>query len=399
MSRRFLSLMVVIVCFVFVLSLGISTGVNFGEAAKKASLTKIESSDKKAVIKCPKGTFVVKGNQLIENVVPTVATEVYFSQTVNSVTYKAYANHTFASDIFKISVSDGVYDGTYRLSEQGELTLTYSKSISKVVADRLSVWYSCYVNDFTSNNNNCTPEDNCLGGYVNAGKNTVTVPFQIKGKDAYYAVFLDQREPDFRDDWSYSYVMPLWSREIMDTVNQSIYEEIERREFAFMMVRGLGLPVVEGSIENTFSDVKNDVNNTDKDFKFIETAARYGIINGFPPKQGETKPGFEYDKEGNEVKNLTREQAAAIIARVANLKIQTDVDKVQKDLEKIFPVDGENISPWAAPAVLAVYKAKFMEGDKINEQGKVTTFRPDGKLKRSEAAKITYLLLKKLKKI
>jgi len=367
----------VIVCFVFVLSLGISTGVNFGEAAKKASLTKIESSDKKAVIKCPKGTFVVKENQLIENEVPTIATEVYFSQTYN---YEPYANHTFASDIFKISVSGKVY----RLSEQGELTLTYSKSISKVVADRLSVWYS-EEKDFDG----CKPKENCLGGYVNAGKNTVTVPFQIKGKDiyAYYAVFLDQREPAFKDDWSYSYVMPLWSREIMDTVNQNIYEEIKRREFAFMMVRGLGLPVVEEDINDenrTFWDV-------DSDFKFIETAARYGIINGFPNK--DDKPLFKPDSP------LTREQAAVIIARVANLKLPTDVDKVQKDLEKIFPVDGENISPWAAPAVLAVYKAKFMEGDKINEQGKVTTFRPDGKLKRSEAAKITYLLLKKLKKI
>jgi len=291
MSRRFLSLMVVIVCFVFVLSLGISTGVNFGEAAKKASLTKIESSDKKAVIKCPKGTFVVKENQLIENEVPTIATEVYFSQTYN---YEPYANHTFASDIFKISVSGKVY----RLSEQGELTLTYSKSISKVVADRLSVWYS-EEKDFDG----CKPKENCLGGYVNAGKNTVTVPFQIKGIDAYYAVFLDQREPAFKDDWSYSYVMPLWSREIIDTVNQSIYEEIERREFAFMMVRGLGLPVIEEDINNenrTFWDVKND----DKDFKFIETAARYGIINGFPPKKDETKPGFEHDKEGNEVKKF-----------------------------------------------------------------------------------------------
>ncbi|HCJ79424.1 MAG TPA: hypothetical protein DHV84_05470 [Desulfotomaculum sp.] len=380
MSRRFLSLMTVIVCFVFVLSLGISTGVNFGEAAPKASLTKIESSDKKAVIKCPKGTFVVKENQLIENEVPTIVTEVYFSQTYN---YDPYANHTFASDIFKISVLDKVY----RLSEQGELTLTYSKSISKVVADRLSVWYS-----EEKVFDGCKPKENCLGGYVNAGKNTVTVPFQIKGKDIYYAVFLDQREPGFRDDWSYSCVMPLWSKEIMDTVNQGIYEEIERREFAFMMVRGLGLPIVEVNIENTFFDIKSD----DIYFKFIETAARYGIINGFPPKQGETKPGFEHNKDGNEVKNLTREQAAAIIARVANLKIQTDVDKVQKDLEKIFPVDGENISPWAAPAVLAVYKAKFMGGDK-NDQGEV--FRPGDPLKRSEAAKITYLLLKKLKKI
>lgn len=380
MSRRFLSLMAVIVCFVFVLSLAINTGLNIGEAAKKASLTKIESSDKKAVIKCSKDTFMVnKDGVRIDGEIPSVTTETYFNQTVNSV---AYANHTFASDIFKISVSDNVY----RLSEQGELTLTYSKSISKVVADRLSVWYSCYVNDFT--NDKCAPKVNCLGGYVNASKNTITVPFQLKeDKDAYYAVFLDQREPAFReDDWFYSYVMPLWSREIMDTVNQNIYEEIKRREFAFMMVRGLGLPVVEGSIEETFSDVTNN----DGDFKFIETAARYGIINGFPNNDG--KPLF---KPGS---LLTREQAATIIARVANLKLLTDVDKVKKDLEKIFPDDGSKISPWAAPAVLAAYKAKFMEGDK-NEQGKVTTFRPDGQLKRSEAAKITYLLLKKLKKI
>jgi len=106
-------------------------------------------------------------------------------------------------------------------------------------------------------------------------------------------------------------------------------------------------------------------------------------------------------KKEMRLKNLTREQAAVIIARVANLKLPTDVDKVKKDLEKIFPDDGSKISPWAAPAVLAVYKAKFMEGDK-NDQGKVTAFRPNGelsKLKRSEAAKITYLLLKKLKKI
>ena len=398
MSRRLLSFMTVIICFVFILSLGVNTGLNIGEAAKKLSLTKIESSDKKAVIKCTKNTFIVKDGVRIDGEIPSVTTEVYFSQTVNSVVYHAYENHTFASDIFKISVSDKAY----RLSEQGELTLTYSKSISKLVADRLSVWYNEKPDDF----NGCKPKDNCLGGYINAGKNTVTVPFQIKNKDVYYAVFLDQREPAFEfkdeeDKWSYSYVIPLWSKEIMNTDNKNIGEYIDRREFVFIMVRGLGLPLIEDNNKDNNKDNNNtfyDVPTSDEDFSFVETAARYGIINGFPPIQGKTKPGFEHDKEGNEVKNLTREQAAAIIARVANLKLQTDVDKVKNDLKKVFPDDGDKVSPWAAPAVLAVYKAKFMEGDK-NEKGKVVSFRPNAHLKRSEAAKITYLLFKKLKKI
>lgn len=390
MSRRLLSFMTVIICFVFILSLGVNTGLNIGEAAKKLSLTKIESSDKKAVIKCTKDTFIIKDGVRIDGEIPSVVTEVYFSQTVSDSTYIPYENHTFASDIFKISVSDAAY----RLSEQGELTLTYSKSISKLVADRLSVWYNEKPDDFKD----CKPKDNCLGGYINAGKNTVTVPFQIKDKDVYYAVFLDQREPGFEfkdeeDKWSYSYVIPLWSKEIMKTGNKNIGKDIDRREFVFIMIRGLGLPLIEDN-NNTFYDVPT----SDEDFSFVETAARYGIINGFPPKQGETKPGFEHDKEGKEVKNLTREQAAAIIARVANLKLQTDVDKVKNDLKKVFPDDGDKVSPWAAPAVLAVYKAKFMEGDK-NEKGKVTSFRPNAHLKRSEAAKITYLLFKKLKKI
>ncbi|GAB6273900.1 MAG: S-layer homology domain-containing protein [Peptococcaceae bacterium] len=379
MSRRFLSFMTMIICFVLVLSLGINTKLNIGEAAKKLSLTKIESIDKKAVIKCSKGTFMVKDGVRIDGEIPSVTTEVYFSQIVNNAIYQAHKNHTFASDIFKISVSDGAY----RLSEQGELTFTYHKSISKLATDRLSVWYSEKQDNF---NSGCTPMDNCLGGYVNPGKHTITVPFQLKGEVIYYAVLLDQREPAFKDDWSYSYVMPLWSKEIMKTSNQNISEDIKRREFAFIMVRGLGLPLI-GDINSTFYDVYN----SDEDFSFIETAARYGIINGFPNK--DDKPLFKPDSP------LTREQAATIIARVANLKLPTDVDKAKKDLEKIFPDDGSKISPWAALAVLAVYKAKFIEGDKINEQGKVTTFRPDGHLKRSEAAKITYLLLKKLKKI
>ncbi len=377
MSRRFLSFMTVIICFAFILSLGINTRLNIGEAAKKLSLTKIESSDKKAIIKCSKDTFIIKDGVRVDGEIPTVTTEVYFSQTVNNVVYQ---NHTFASDVFKISVSDGVY----RLSEQGELTLTYHKNISQLVTDRLSVWYSEKPDNF---NSGCTPKDNCLGGYVNASKNTITVPFQLRGEEVYYAVLLDQREPTFKNDWSYSYVLPLWSKEIMKTSNQNINEDIKRREFAYLMVRGLGLPVIEENIESTFSDVYKD----NEDFAFIETAARYGIIHGFPP-EGNDKPAFKPDD------SLTREQAAVIIARIANLKIQTDIEKCQKDLEKIFKEEKQEFSAWAAPAVLAVYKAKFIEGDK-NENGKVVSFRPKDYLKRSEAAKISYLFLKKLKKI
>lgn len=160
----------------------------------------------------------------------------------------------------------------------------------------------------------------------------------------------------------------------MKTDNLTITEDIYRSELAYMMVRGLGLPLVN-DVNETFSDVTS----VHDDVYFIETAARYGIING--DEDGNFKPD----------QPLTREETAVIITRVANLKVQTDAEKCREKLEKIFG-DGASISYWAAPAVIAACGAKFMVGDKSKN------FNPDDYLARSEAAKITYLLLKNLRK-
>jgi hypothetical protein len=174
-----------------------------------------------------------------------------------------------------------------------------------------------------------------------------------------------------------------------------------------MMIKGLALPLVEkpkDSSGETFSDVEhNDSPEGDNYFgsnynssinyynpsiiQYVETAVQKGIFSGYP--DGTFRPANE----------LSRVEASVILARISNLKLSDDDQKVSKDLEKIFE-DAADIPLWAAPSVLAAQKAKLIVGVPSSEPGsKLMRFNPGDPLSRAEAIILAYRLLKKLKKI
>jgi len=197
---------------------------------------------------------------------------------------------------------------------------------------------------------------------------------------------------------------------------------VNRLEFATMMVKGLGLPLTKkptSASEQIFTDrlngqdfynvIPEDIDRATGStyfgagyssasgykiydgnhmpVQYAETAARAGIVRGY--EDGTFRP-----------QNLiTRQEAAVILARVGNLKLSDDSDKVKGSLEALFDDAGE-IAPWAAASVLAAVQAKLIVGKPSSvPDSKKLEFDPNGNLTRAEAITMTYRLLKKLKKI
>jgi len=386
---------------------------------------KIEAFNKSLILTCPKNNVLVESDGDLWGDAPgenlSIAFVVYSPAGKPSFATLASPNIPF---VIEIMADAGAY-----LLQPGQLTLSYDPSVSSSVADQLAIWYSP--------DNDWGDSDNLiLGGYVNTSKHTVTVPFQFSGSGiGYHAVFLAQREfQEFTGTdgagvaWSYSCVMPLWAKGIVETNDQGPTPEtrnitktvlngyfglvndgdskknITRLEFATMMVKGLGLPLVERPLsgQEIFSDVDRDDEPDDTGYfganyssfvnyyapwliQYVETAARNGIVAGYP------------DRSFGPANELKRQEAAVILARVANLKLPADDEKVRQDLEKIFE-DANSIPLWAAPSVLAAQKAKLIVG-KPGADPKKLKFDPGDKLSRAEAITFTYRLMKKLKKI
>jgi len=308
--------------------------------------------------------------------------------------------------VIKITAAPGAY-----LLFPGELTLTYDKNVSSTISDQLAIWYS--PDKYWDDNDN-----SILGGRTDTSKHTVTAPFQLNEHGGgYYAVFLAQRQfQEFQGtdgagvSWSQSTVLPMWAKGIAEKTTGDddnsfglLNDNIKRLEFAAIMVKGLALPLAKGHDhhgEEIFSDVDYDAEPEDyfgdsytssinyykpSVIQYVETAAQKGIFSGYP--DGLFKPANE----------LTRTEAAVILARVSNLKLSNDDEKVSSDLEKIFE-DAGDIPLWAASSVLAAQKAKLIVG-KPGQDPKNLIFDPNGKLSRAEAITVAYRLLKKLKKI
>lgn len=135
---------------------------------------------------------------------------------------------------------------------------------------------------------------------------------------------------------------------------------ITRAEFVMFLVKALGLQPYHQPISSY-----NDLDHGSDYYDYIEAALRAGLVFGiahdkFAPNQ-----------------NLTREEAAAILARAGNMKDLKDPDII-KILSKF--TDQESISPWARNQLAAAVKAKVLYGLDDN------TFNPQGKTTRAEAA-------------
>lgn len=281
----------------------------------------------------------------------------------------------------------------------------------------------------------------------------VEVTFAKNGFGSYCVANIDTDFLDFRADnspvtWAQQYVKALWAKGIMSQTGSNGYfglykyqtdlseYRITRGEFAWMLVKGMRLPLesneqstifsVNEKKYDTFADIDND-NSTFKEFtaEFVDyydyypdwplyaiTAAKYGLFNGIRHADGDLY--FE------PAALITREQAAALIARAAKLKVDklepadTNHDakngKIYGALSRLY-TDADAISPWAMPYVLAVSKAKYMEGIPDSQasggtvrtgakaQYKFGTSGNDQYITRAQAAKITYKLLEQLKLI
>ena len=101
---------------------------------------------------------------------------------------------------------------------------------------------------------------------------------------------------------------------------------------------------------------------------------------------------------------ITRQDAAIMIARAANLKLQSEanIDSVSASLRKTF-TDGDSIDIYARTAVEAVTKAGLIEGKEnvlLQGQKKPTVrFDPLETFTRAEAAAVGIRVLKSQKKI
>lgn len=134
-------------------------------------------------------------------------------------------------------------------------------------------------------------------------------------------------------------------------LNRSYSREtnISRGEFAAMLVKGLRLKPVDPPYRSTFKEF--DALDTDRR-QLMETAVAHGVLRGNPDG---TCPIMGVNG------TLTRQQAAVLLARVAQLKLETDQKKVDDTLGSLF-ADAASIGAWAKPSVLACHQAGYISG-------------------------------------
>jgi hypothetical protein len=272
-------------------------------------------------------------------------------------------------------------------SQRGELTLTFDEGIRYTSNPLVTV--------FRLNQDGRWEN---IGGVVK--KDEITVPFDDFG----YYVAMKWRgafEDASNHSWARNSIEAMYSKGYMNGkqlgVEFGTVDPVSRGEFAQLLVKALGLPINADGKE-TFIDVKRGYSGRSGslaheddvwEYEYVETAARAGIVRGY---------------SGNVFlpnKSLTREEAAQMLATALNLKFAKNDTKLREGLLKTFE-DGDKISYYARPAVLAVHKAKIMEGARISTTtgDEKYNFYPDSTLTRAEAAvMITRVLINELKKL
>lgn len=166
---------------------------------------------------------------------------------------------------------------------------------------------------------------------------------------------------DISSHWAKDSVMKVINAGVISGYPDGTFQPdkaITRAEFTVMLVKALNLEVKAGNI---FSDTAA---HWAKDF--ISTAAANDLISGYD------KNNFGSDDP------ITREQAAAIIARAAKLPSVT---------EELNFTDSTAISTWAKAGAAAAVKGGFMNGYPDG------SFKPRANMTRAEAAVIIGKLL------
>ncbi|MFT9487203.1 MAG: S-layer homology domain-containing protein [Tepidibacillus sp.] len=294
----------------------------------------------------------------------------------------------YAGQIYWIEANGDLknVDGGLVPTNRGKITLQYDPSIRDDAQNLLAIYH------FDRNKEKWVN----IGGVVDTKKKTVTAPIDEFG---YYTVMAKRGTYNdiINHKWAANYLQTMYAKGLMlpESYNRFGADLLTSRgEFATVLVKALDIPINAGPYINgnklypvnpTFVDVNPllDPQNGFYSYEYLETAGRAGIIRGLG--QGEFSP------DGL----LTREQAAMMIARAANYKIQSDIEKSKKALTKQY-ADINKINDYAIPYVEAVTKAGIMGGSTL---GSTTVFNPSSYLSRAESAAIAYRLMQSLKKL
>lgn len=301
--------------------------------------------------------------------------------------YKSGMQPYSQGDVFTERGADKWLEPTQR----GTITIQYDPALRNVASNTLGIWWLDASENSILNNGQKWKQ---LGGIVDTGKKTVTAPFEGFG----YYVVMNVRY-SFYDIINHGFARNslelMMGKGLMKSKNANefgVYDNITRGEFAQLLVKLLEIPLQYDPNNLTFDDViPLQIPGELWDYRYIETAARTGIVRGIGPRL--------FLPTGS----LTREEAAVMIARATNLlKGNEDNDKDRVALQKVF-TDANVVGTYAVSAVLAINKAGYIEGmpNALNEGEKKPTYSysPGTNLTRAQAAIIAERVMRKLKKL
>ncbi|TXK75076.1 S-layer homology domain-containing protein [Paenibacillus sp. N3.4] len=292
-------------------------------------------------------------------------------------------------------------------TKRGTLTLKYDDEIRNDSWKYLTVYQFGTFLDPSGTGNQFVGWKN-IGGVVDPKAHTIEVPVDTFG---YFQVMYMNNS--FNDvtlhDWARDYLDILYSKGIMNNKSSSQFlpnDAITRGEFVTLLVKIFDVPLLNEdtsfhtndptnpNFQGTFADVRRGLGLSNSsslyDFMHIEAGARAGIVRG--NSAGLFAPG----------NTISREDAAVMIERAANMKVNSDAAKSLVTLKKEF-TDATTIGTYAQPSVEAVFKAGFIDGIEnalVEGQKKPTySFDPKGNLTRAQASAIIIRVLKQQKKI
>jgi len=274
-----------------------------------------------------------------------------------------------------------------------ELTIKYDDSIVRDAWRYLTVFQ---YNIFENKNGVIEGRWVNIGGVVDTSKRTITVPIDRFGY--FQVMYMDDSFDDvILHNYAKNELDLMYAKGYMEPKNPTANlfvpnDPITRGEFITLLMKLYPekYPLnYKGDL--TFKDVykfSTDEASQLYDYRYIETAARAGIVRGVGG--GRFNPG----------ETITREDAAAMIARVADLKLESNPDRVAKNLSKYTDSAGINI--YQQSSVEAVTRTGLMTGKAHNvAPGEKQTyyFDPQAPITRAEAAVIATRILQNAKKI
>lgn len=152
---------------------------------------------------------------------------------------------------------------------------------------------------------------------------------------------------------------------------------MQRYDFTIAIGKAIDLRVLEDTEKRgkkAPASIFNDVKRTTKDYNYLESAVKKGVITGITPTK--------FDPDGF----LTRQQAAAILVRALGLEGKAPDPGYQTNYR-----DDAKITDYARDAVYVVSELGLMTGDSVTGN-----FNPKGKLTRAQASLIMMRFLEYL---